>query len=99
MVIRFSSIGDIVLTSPVIRNLCNAGYKVHYLTKKVFSPILKSNPQIEKVYTIQNEISECIDELKQENYIAIIDLHNNIRSKLVKQKLKCPSYTFDKLNV
>ncbi len=37
LIIRFSSIGDIVLTTPVVRCLKQqvAGAEVHYLTKKV----------------------------------------------------------------
>lgn len=99
LIIRFSSIGDIVLTSPVVRCLkqqLNA--EIHYLTKQQFSELLVSNPYISKVWTIRSKISECSKELKQEQFDAIIDLHNNLRSRLLSIVLGLPCYRFDKLN-
>ena len=98
--IRFSSIGDVVLTTPVLRGLKEQidQAEIHYLTKKVFEPIVKNNPRIDKIYTIKKHIDEVIGELKQENYDFILDLHNNIRTKSVKLKLRKPSQSFSKLN-
>ena len=51
LVVRFSSIGDIVLTTPTIRCLKRQveDAEVHYLTKQQYYPILKSNPYIDKI--------------------------------------------------
>ncbi len=99
LIIRFSSIGDIVLTSPVVRCIHQQwGAEVHFLTKNKFSSIIGNNPFIKKVYTIQKKVSEVLALLKAEKYELIIDLHNNIRSFQVKSALSCPSRTFDKLN-
>lgn len=100
LIIRFSSIGDIVLTTPVIRCVKQQvkDAEVHYLTKRSFENILLANPYIDKVFTIEKNISEVIDELKKENYDEIIDLHHNLRSLEVKTKLKKRSYSFNKLN-
>ena len=101
LVIRFSSIGDIVLTTPVVRcikeQLKNA--EVHYLTKGSFAGILSSNPNITKVFSISKHVNEVISQLRSENYDHVVDLHSNIRSAQVKLKLGKPSTTFDKLNV
>lgn len=98
--VRFSSIGDIVLTTPVIRctkqKLDNV--EIHYLTKNSFENIIAPNPAISKVFTIEKSIDEVVEKLKLENYDWIIDLHNNIRTKSLKSKLKRPSKTFKKLN-
>ncbi len=101
LIIRFSSIGDIVLTTPVIRCVKTQvkDSEVHFLTKASFSQLLTSNPYIEKVYTIKNDIHENIEELKEENYDLVIDLHNNIRSALVKRKLGVKSSNVNKLNI
>ncbi len=81
LVIRFSSLGDIVLTTPVVRVLQNnLDAKVHYLTKSNFSGLLKPNPHITKVYSIKKSVNEVIGALKQEKYDYIIDLHLNLRS-------------------
>lgn len=100
LVLRFSSIGDIVLTSPVMRCLKKqTGAEIHYLTKHTFAPILEANPYIDQVFTFQKEIhSDLIASLKGENYDQIIDLHHNLRSLRLKLSLGRPSYSFDKLN-
>jgi ADP-heptose:LPS heptosyltransferase len=100
LIIRFSSIGDIVLTTPVIRCLKHqTGAEIHYLTKKSFENILSSNPHIDRVFTIEKKVSEVIKTLKSMNYDYVIDLHKNFRSLQVKAALKAKSYSFDKLNV
>jgi len=101
LIIRFSSIGDIVLTTPVIRCLKTQikNSTIHYLTKTNFSALLTSNPYLEKVYTIEKDINENINELKKENYDIIIDLHNNLRSTIVKKMLGVKSHSVSKLNI
>lgn len=103
LIIRFSSIGDIVLTTPVIRNakqqLNNSDVLVHYLTKEQFVPILKENPYIDKLHTIKDKVSEVIDELKDEGFDYIIDLHKNLRSSRVKSGLGILSFSFEKKNI
>ena len=100
LIIRFSSIGDIVLTSPVIRCLKKqTGAEIHYLTKKNFEKILTSNPYVDKVFAIEKEISEVITDLKSMNYDYVIDLHKNLRSLHVKKALGVKSFSFNKLNI
>jgi len=100
LVIRFSSIGDIVLTSPVPRCLkLQSGAEVHFLTKKEYAPLVANNPYVDKVFTIEDKVSEVVTALKQENYDFVVDLHNNIRSRSVKRKLGKPSETLNKLNI
>jgi ADP-heptose:LPS heptosyltransferase len=102
LVIRFSSIGDIVLTTPVLRALktqIEGGAEVHFLTKKSFASVVESNPYIDKVHTIEIATAEVIDELKDLHFDYIIDLHSNIRSTMVKRNLKILDFTFKKLNI
>lgn len=103
LIIRFSSIGDIVLTTPVIRCVkeqMNGGdVEVHYLTKKQFVPLLKANPYIDKLITIQDQVSEVAEELKNEGYDYVFDLHKNIRSSRAKKAAQALSFSFDKLNI
>ncbi len=100
LIIRFSSIGDIVLTTPVIRCIKEQvkDAEVHYLTKKSFEKIVSLNPNVSKTHCIEKDISEIIDGLKKEKYDYIIDLHNNIRSLQVKRALGAKSFSFNKLN-
>ncbi len=99
LIIRFSSIGDIVLTTPVIRMVHEQwGAEVHFLTKSAFANIVEANPNVQKVFSFRKKLSEITPLLKQEKYDLVIDLHRNIRSFLVKLGLKRPAVTFDKLN-
>ena len=100
LIIRFSSIGDIVLTTPVIRCIKQQiqGVEVHYITKQNFSSVISSNPYIDKLYTIKESTSEIIDQLKKENYDYVIDLHHNVRTLKLKLALGKKSCSFRKLN-
>lgn len=101
LIIRFSSIGDIVLTTPVVRCLRRQGgeVEIHYLTKKAFAAIPESNPYINKVYRIEKRVSEVLSVLRDEKYDHIIDLHNNLRSHQVLLGLLRPCSNVSKLNL
>jgi ADP-heptose:LPS heptosyltransferase len=101
LIIRFSSIGDIVLTTPVIRCLKKQvpDAEIHYLTKTTYLQILSTNPYIDKVHYLGQSLQAVITELKKEDFDYIIDLHHNLRSMKVKDALKVKSFSFDKLNV
>ena len=101
LIIRFSSIGDIVLTTPVIRCVKQqlAGAQVHFIAKKQFAGILESNPYLDKIYSIEQKISEVGKELKKENYDFVVDLHHNLRSAQIKSLLGKRSGSFQKLNL
>jgi ADP-heptose:LPS heptosyltransferase len=101
LVIRLSSIGDIVLTTPVVRCLKKqvVTAEVHYLTKAAFGAILEPNPYIDKVHTVQDNLDEVIETLKLEDFDYVIDLHHNLRTLKIKRALGKKSYSFNKLNI
>lgn len=100
LIIRLSSIGDIVLTSPVVRcakqQITNC--ELHFLTKAQFAPVVLENPYIDKVLVIRKSIKEILPALKAENYDVVIDLHKNFRSLGVRISLLKKSFSFPKLN-
>ncbi|HIG33137.1 MAG TPA: lipopolysaccharide heptosyltransferase family protein [Flavobacteriales bacterium] len=73
--------------------------EVHFLTKSTYVSLLKNNPYIDSVYQIEQSINEVIADLKKENYDYIIDLHNNLRTQILKFRLGVPSRSFSKLNM
>jgi len=101
LIVRFSSIGDIVLTTPVIRCLKNQveDAEVHYLTKKTFSSILAYNPYIDKMHFLEDSLDKVVRDLKKENYDYIIDLHHNLRTSIIKARMKPLAFSFNKLNI
>ncbi|NBC82751.1 MAG: glycosyl transferase [Bacteroidetes bacterium] len=100
LVVRFSSIGDIVLTTPVIRCLKQQveGSRIIYLTKSAFEPIVKNNPFIDRYILFKESISDVRSDLANERIDFIIDLHHNLRTGILKRKLKLPALAFNKLN-
>ena len=100
LVLRFSSIGDIVLTTPVVRALARQvpGAEVHFATKPGYRGLLEANPYVAKVHCLTGSLGELVQELKAEQFDYIVDLHNNLRTRLIKLQLGVKSSSFDKLN-
>ncbi|MDP4187444.1 MAG: glycosyltransferase family 9 protein [Bacteroidota bacterium] len=101
LIIRFSSIGDIVLTTPVVRCLKKQleGAEIHYVTKKKFASVLYGNPYIDKIHLFDGDLNKTITELKSEKFDYVIDLHHNLRSLIVKFRLGVMDFSFNKLNL
>lgn len=100
LVIRFSSIGDIVLVTPVLRHLKQQveNAEVHFLTKKQYAQVVAGNPYIDHLHVLDNNLSEVVSPLKNELFDYVIDLHNNLRTYRVKNKLGVLDFSFEKLN-
>ncbi|MFK7971969.1 MAG: glycosyltransferase family 9 protein [Bacteroidia bacterium] len=100
LIIRFSAIGDVVLTTPVIRSLYKQipEVEIHYLTKKAQLPLLEHNPYVHTVHVLEDSFSATIAKLKKVGFDHILDLHHNIRSWRVKRALEATSTSFDKKN-
>ena len=81
LIIRFSSLGDIVLTTPVIRCLkeqINAD--IHFLTKSNYSSVIKHNPYLSKIWEYHGNEMELKQQLADEHFDYIVDLHKSLRS-------------------
>lgn len=101
LIIRFSSIGDIVLTSPVIRTLRQnfPEAQIHFFTKKAYSDLVIHNPYISQVHFLEKDnLALKIKELQNLHFDYIFDLHHNLRSFRIKLALRKPAFTFQKQN-
>ena len=101
LVIRFSSIGDMVLTTPVARCLKKQvpDAQIHYLTKLRFHQLVDPNPDINKVHLLEESISPLIKALRKEKFDYLVDLHHNLRTAKIKSALGVESFSFPKLNL
>ncbi len=100
LVIRFSSIGDIVLTSPVVRCLkLQAKAEVHYLTKEAYGTLLSHNPYIDQVHLLKDSLADLWEILLEEDFDFVVDLHKNLRSWNVIGRIRKPYGTFSKANL
>ena len=101
LIVRFSSIGDIVLTTPVVRCLKQQLplAEVHYLIKPKFRMVMAHNPYVERIHLLQDDWKKMIEELRAEKFDYIIDLHHNLRTLRLKKDLEVPAFSFNKLNI
>ncbi|HEX8425178.1 glycosyltransferase family 9 protein [Hymenobacter sp.] len=101
LILRFSSIGDIVLTTPVIRAVKQQvpGAIVHFCTKPAHRSFMEPNPYLDKVHYLTGSLKELVAELKTENFDFVVDLHHNLRTTMLKARLGVKSASFDKLNL
>ncbi len=75
LIIRLSSIGDIVLTTPLIRQARTAfpDAQIDFLTRATFAELLLHNPHLSQVL--------ILEEFQPARYDLCIDLQNNLRSR------------------
>ena len=81
--IRFSSIGDILLTTPIVRCIkeqLDGETEVHYLVKKEYQGLLELNPHIDFIHIYDDNLKELSKGLEKEGFHYIVDLHKNARS-------------------
>ncbi|MBI1803731.1 MAG: lipopolysaccharide heptosyltransferase II [Ignavibacteria bacterium] len=90
LIVRFSSLGDIILASPLIRIL-RAAYphaQIDFLVKSEYADILKPNPHLSSVIELKtaerDELRTLKRQLRANRYDLILDLHNNLRSRYVR---------------
>jgi ADP-heptose:LPS heptosyltransferase len=101
LVIRFSSMGDIIYTTPVVRCLKKQvpNAEVHFLTKPAFQYIYNNNPYLDKLLLLKPTLAETVADIKEEQYDWIIDLHNNLRTAIIKLRAGVKSSTFKKYTI
>lgn len=103
LIIRLSSLGDILLTTPLIRALKNKNpeIQIDFTLREEFEELLLHNPLIRKIYKYTNHKFEkhiLFNSILDEEYDLVIDLQNNLRSKEIVRILKCPSVKYKKNN-
>ena len=100
LVLRFSSIGDIVLTTPVLRGLREQlGAEIHYATKPQYVPLLEANPHLSGIHLLHDSLIKLARQLRKERFDYVIDLHHNLRTYLLKCMLGVRSYSYYKMNI
>ncbi len=101
LIIRLSSLGDILLTTPLIRLLKKKfkDVRLDFVVKAQYQDALKLNPYLSNIFLYEkekNRISELIAGLKANKYDAVIDLQNNFRSAEIRRAVNRKTYIFNK---
>jgi len=93
LIIRFSSMGDIILASPLIRILRKKypDARIDVLTKEQYGDLVRFNPHISSVVTLKTnekkELNELAPSLREKHYDVLLDLHNSIRSRYIRSQI------------
>ena len=92
LLIRLSSLGDVVLTSALLEPLYGNSFEVHLLTFNPFGGVFKDDDRVKVIQTTKAEFKKnlktLVERLNGENYFAILDLHSNLKSFLLRRKLR-----------
>jgi ADP-heptose:LPS heptosyltransferase len=98
LVIRFGSIGDIVLTSPVVRCLKKQlpEAEIHFLLEGRYKDTVQNNPYITAIHDINTSQILLLQELKKQNFDYVIDLQHNRVSKHLVAALDVPAFQYNK---
>jgi len=92
--------GDVILTSPVIRSIhSQLNSEIHFLIKDSFKDLVSHSPFVRSVHTLSENLKSTISELEKENFDLILDLQKNRKSKKIAKELNKETISFDKLNV
>lgn len=74
--------------------------EIHFATKKQYAELVAYNPSIDRVHLLDDNLRPLIRALKRERFDAIIDLHHNLRTFLIKLALRgIPTWSFHKINI
>ncbi|MBT3216172.1 MAG: glycosyltransferase family 9 protein [Candidatus Marinimicrobia bacterium] len=94
LVIRFSSIGDIVLATSPLKSIRTAfpDSRIDFLTLDRFQDLLLFHPAIDRLVCLHadadiKEMTHFARNLRIGDYDLVVDLHNSLRSKWIRSKL------------
>ncbi len=96
LIIRFSSIGDIIQCMSVIEPLkFQLDADVHWISRSDFVPMLNTNPNITKIWSFEKDtgligLAKMVAQLRKEKFDYIYDAHQNIRSFFVRTLIGFP---------
>ncbi|MFM7565676.1 MAG: glycosyltransferase family 9 protein [Flavobacteriales bacterium] len=102
LIIRFSSIGDVLLTFHVVHRLKekHPEAEIHVLTKETFLPLFELLPIPITLHSLDNSLLRTAKSIRKEHFTLILDLHNNLRSRILQALLLNHSWRHvKKLNV
>lgn len=107
LVIRLSAMGDVAMTVPVLKAFTKAypNTKITILTRAFFAPFFAQLPNVSvKVIEINGKhkgvfgLRKLYVELKKQEIDAVADLHNVLRSNVLKQFFKLASIPFEQID-
>jgi len=94
LIIRFSSLGDVVMATAVVEALHRSmpGARIDFLTKSAYTGVFEDDPRIGRVWEYEGHMtpSRLAAMISQESYDVVVDLHTSLRSRAVSWLLDVP---------
>jgi len=91
--VRFSSIGDVLLTTPLVRALHrrHPDAELYFVTKRAMAPLVVENPHLTQVIELapQERITDLARRLRAVRPTHGLDLHGSLRSKALRWLVPC----------
>jgi heptosyltransferase-2 len=103
LIIRLSSIGDILLSTSLIRSIkkINPEIQIDFVLKEEFFELMQNNPNLTNIHRYTKHSFEkqiLVNALIANKYELVIDLQNNLRSREIARPLHCKILRFKKNN-
>ena len=103
LVVRFSAIGDILLTTPLLRAIRtrHPGARIAVLTKAAYAPLLSHNPHVSEVLDVAPDegMLAIARRIRSVRYTHMLDLHGSLRSRALRRLAPGPWRSYDKRTV
>lgn len=94
LLVRFSSIGDVLLTTPLVRALRarHPDARLVFVTKRAFAPLVADNPRLSEVVALEpgESIRAFARRLAALAPTRGLDLHGSLRSTALRVLVRCP---------
>ena len=88
LVVRFSSIGDVILTTPLLRALLarHPDAEITYVTKAVMAPLVTDHPAVSRVIALEagESLPSLAARLRRLHFTHRLDLHGTLRAGLLR---------------
>jgi lipopolysaccharide heptosyltransferase II len=88
LAVRFSSIGDVLLTTPLLRAIRrrHPSARLSVLTKHPYAPLLSHNPNVTRVLAVDSRrsLASLAGELRAGQYSHFLDLHDSVRTRALR---------------
>jgi heptosyltransferase-2 len=102
LVLRFSAIGDLLLTAPALaalRSACHGPCEIHLLVRAPYAEVAAGfGPLVDTIHTFDRTTAEALPALKSLDFNYVIDLQGNVRSRRVCRALGVLTFRVNKMN-
>lgn len=104
LIVRLSSLGDILLTTPVIRSLKEqkSEIKIDFILREQYADLLRYNKNIESLLIYKEDYASkesLFKDLRKNKYDLVVDLQNNFRSAEIRKEIKANQVIFNKRTI